>query len=59
MAHHFIFLRVNGSIPFTLRLIRRDGGLSTLCHSCGFTCHQRVLKTFSGPGGLRSKDGVV
>ena len=37
----------------TLRLIGRDGGLSTLCHSCGFSCHQRVLKTFPGPGYLR------
>ena len=30
-----------------------------LCHSCGFACQQRVLKTFPGPGYLRSKDGVV
>ena len=37
----------------TLRLIGRDGGLSTLCHSCGFSCPQRVLKTFPGPGYLR------
>ena len=45
MAHHFILLRLN---PFdlSLALIGRDGGLSTLCHSCGFTCQQRVLKTF-------------
>ena len=28
-------------------------------HSCGFACQQRVLKTFPGPGYLRSEDGVV
>ena len=58
MAHHFILLWLN---PFdlSLRLIGRDGGSSTLCHSCGFTCQQRVLKTFPGPGYLHSEDGVV
>ena len=58
MAHHFILLRLN---PFdlSLGLIGRDGGLSTLCHSCGFTCQQRVLKTFPSPGCLHSEDGVV
>ena len=40
-------------------LIRRDGGLNTLCHSCRFACQQRVLKTFPGPGYLRCEDGVV
>ena len=57
MAHHFILLRFN---PFDLSLgfIGRDGGLSTLCHSCRFPCQQRVLKTFPGPGYLHSKDGV-
>ena len=48
-----------GSIPLPLGLIGRDGGLSTLCHSCGFACQQRVLKTFPGPGYLHSEDGVV
>ena len=48
-----------GSIPLTLGLIGRNGGLSTLCHSCRFACQQRVLKTFPGPGYLRSEDGVV
>ena len=48
-----------GSIPLALWLIGRDGGLSTVCHSCGFACQQRVLKTFPGPGYLHSKDGVV
>ena len=33
--------------------------MSTLCHSCGFVCQQRVLKTFPGPGYLRSEDGLV
>ena len=58
MAHHFILLRLN---PFdlNLRLITRDGGLSTLCPSCGFACQQKVLKTFPGPGYLHSEDGVV
>ena len=46
-----------GSIPLALGLIGRDGGLSTLCHSCGFACQQRVLKTFPGSGYLHSKDG--
>ena len=35
------------------------GGLSTLCHSCGFASQQRVLKTFSGPGYPHSEDEVV
>ena len=46
-------------IPLAFGLIGRDGGLSTLCHSCGFACQQRVLKTFPGPGYLRSEDGVI
>ena len=32
---------------------------STLYHSCGFACQQRVLKMFPGPGYLHSEDGVV
>ena len=32
---------------------------SALCHSCGFACQQRVLKTFPGPGYLLCEDGVV
>ena len=43
----------------TLVLIGRDGGLSTLCRSCGFDYELRVLKTFPGPGYLHSKDGVI
>ena len=35
-----------GSIPLTLRLLGRDGGLSTLvsCHSCEFACQEGELK---------------
>ena len=47
------------SIPLTLGLIGRDGGLSILCHIYKFACQQRVLKTFPGPGYLHSEDGVV
>ena len=43
----------------SLGLIGKDGGLSTLCHSCGFASQQGVLKTFPGPGYLRSGDRVV
>ena len=58
MAQHFILLGLN---PFdlSLGLIGRDGGLCTLCHKCGFSCQQRVLKTFSDPGHLHFKDEVV
>ena len=58
----YIWLTISscyGSIPLALGLIGKDGGLNTLCHSCGFACQQRVLKTFPGPGYLHSKDGVV
>ena len=47
------------SIPLTLVLIGRHGGLSTLCHICKFACQQKVLKTFPGPGYLRSEDEIV
>ena len=47
-----------GLIPLTLGLKGRDGDFSTLCHSCGFTCQQRVLKTVPGPGFIRSEDKV-
>ena len=58
----YIWLTISsfyGSIPLALGLIGRDGGLSTLCHSCGFACQQKVLKTFPGPGYLRAEDGIV
>ena len=48
-----------GSILLAWPLILMDGALSTLCHSCGFSCQQRVLKTFPGPDYLHSQDGVV
>ena len=60
--HLYIWLTISscyGSIPLTLGLIGIDGGLSTLCHSCGFACQQRVLKLFPGLGYIRSEDGVV
>ena len=62
LVNLYIWLTISSccsSIPLTSGLIGRDGGLSTLCHSCGFACQQRVLKTFPGPGYLHSKDGVV
>ena len=37
-----------GSIPLNLGLIGRDGGLSTLCDSCGFACQQSVLSPLRG-----------
>ena len=49
IGHHFILLRLN---PFDLSVMVTDGGLSTLCHSCGFACQQKLLKTFPGPGYL-------
>ena len=48
-----------GSTSSTQGLIGRDGGLSTLCHSCTLASQQRVLKTFPGPGYLHAEDGVV
>ena len=57
-VYTYTYTYIYSSIPLTLGLIGRDGSLSTLCHSCGFACQQRVLKTFSGPAYLRSEDGV-
>ena len=62
LVNLYIWLTISsyhGSIPLTLGLIGKDGGSSTLCHSCRFSCQQGLLKTFRGPGYLRSKDGVV
>ena len=53
------FLSCQCSIPLELLLIGRDGGFSTLCHSCDFVCQSRVLKAFAHPGYLRSEFGVV
>ena len=61
-SYIYIWLTISscyGSIPLGFGLIGMDGGLSTLCHSCGFACQQRMLKTFLGPGYLPSEDGVV
>ena len=41
MKNLYIWLTISscyGSIPLTLGLTGRDGGLSTLCRSCGFAC---------------------
>ena len=43
----------------TLGFIRRDGGFSTLYHSFGFACQQRVLKMFPGSRYLHSEGGVA
>ena len=62
MVNLYIWLTISSChqlIAFALRLIKRDGGLSTLCHSCGFVCQHRVLKMFPGPGCFRSNDWVV
>ena len=48
-----------GLIPLTLVLTGKDGGLSTLCHSCEFDYQQKVLEMFSGPIYLPSKDKVA
>ena len=56
----YIWLTISSCYgPFDLGLIRRDGGLSTLCHSCRFACQQSVLKTFPGPGSLRFEDTSI
>ena len=48
-----------GSFSLTLVLIGGNGGFDTQCHSCSFSCQQRALKTFPGPGYLLFEDGVV
>ena len=58
--HTYIYiLYIYIYILLLLGLIGRDYGLSTLCHNCGFSCQQRVPKTFPGPGYLHSDDRVV
>ena len=62
LVNLYIWLTISScycSIPLTLVLIRRNSGLSTLCHSCRFACQQRVLKTLPGPGYLHCGDGIV
>lgn len=41
IAHHFVLLTRN---PLALDLIGCDGFSSSLCHSCGFGCQQKVLE---------------
>ena len=62
LANLYVWLTISscyGLIPLALGMIVRDDGLSTLCHSCGFACQERVLKTFPRPGNLHSEDDVV
>ena len=62
LVNLYVWLTISScydSIPLALGLIVRDGGLSTLCHSCRLACQQRMLKTFPDPGNLHSEDGVV
>ena len=62
LVNLYIWLTISscyGSLPLALGLIGTGSGLSTLCHSYGFACQQRVLKTFLGPSYLHSEDGVV
>ena len=54
-----IILSSYDSIPLSLVLIERDGGLSTMCHNCWFHYQQRLLKKFCSLGYLCSEDGVV
>ena len=58
----YIYLTISfcyGSIPLAFGLIVKDGCLSTLCHSCGLACKQRVLETIPGRGYFQSESGVV
>ena len=58
IAHLFIFLWLN-HFELSLEFRGRDGGLSTLCHKCGFACQQKMLKTLPDLGYLRFKDEEV
>ena len=58
LAHHFILLQFF-HLDLSLVLIGRDGGLSTLCHSCGFPCKKMVQKFFLEPGYLHFNYEVV
>ena len=62
LVNLYIWLTISScyhSIPLALGLIGSYGGLSTLCHSCRFSCQWSVLKTFPASGYLHSEDGVV
>ena len=60
--HFLVNLQIYGS-PFYLGMnpsvLWWLGGMVVLalCHSCRFTCQQRVLKMFLGPGYFCSNDG--
>ena len=56
IAYQFILLRLS---PFGLRVDMVGRCLRTLCHSCGFSSHQKALKTFFGFGSLHCEDGLV
>ena len=46
-------------MALALALSKRDGGFSTLCHSCEVFYKQKLLKRFPGSGYLLSGDRVV
>ena len=51
-THHSILLRLN---PFDLSADRRERWY----HSCWFDYQQSLIKSFPGPGYLRSEDEIV
>ena len=57
----FSILPCNNSTQshYVMVIAGRTGGLSSLCHSCGFARQQRLLETFSGYGYFRCKDEVA
>ena len=64
--HFLVNLHIDGSLIYLamaqshcLVVIGEDGGLSTLYHSCGITCQQRMLKSFIDRVYLHSEDGLV
>ena len=61
LANLHIWLTISScfdSFLLALGLTGRNGGFRTLCHSCWFACQQSVLKTFPGPGYLRSRKEI-
>ena len=58
ISNHIIIYHIHIYIYINIYMVR-NGSLRTLCQSCWLPCHQRVLKTFPGPGYLCSEDGVV
>ena len=49
-----IFLATDQSQCFMVTA--KDGGLSTLCHNCGFACQQRLPIPFPDGGSLLSEN---